>query len=85
MFIVALFNSQSVSENGLMNKEGMVCFLYTHTHTKSNLIQSSWKENPTICNNMDGAWGYWVKGNKSVNNMTYTWNLKNKSITYINR
>ena len=32
MFIVALFNSQSVSENGLMNKEGMVCFLYTHTH-----------------------------------------------------
>ena len=72
-----------------MHKED-VRYIYIHTYTQWNTIQP-WKVTTAIviiivaiCNNMDGAGGYYGKYDKSdrdrqiLYDITYMWNLKNK-------
>ena len=63
-----------------------IYIIYIHIHIYNGILHSCIKErNLTICNNMDGPWGYYAKWNKSDRerqipyDFTYMWNLKNKT------
>ena len=55
-----------------------------HTIEYYSAMKKEW--NLAVCDNMDGARGYYAKWNKSkrerqiVYNFTYIWNLKNKTM-----
>ena len=71
-----------VSNNRWMNKKG-VLYIYNRI-----LLSHKNEWNVAICNNMDGLGGYHAKWNKSdrerqiLYNITYMWNLKNKTSEY---
>ena len=62
-----------------MDEEDMV-----HIHN-GILFNHKNEGNPVICDEMDGAWGYYPKWNKSDRErqilyvLTYMWNLKNNT------
>ena len=70
--------------NRWMDKEDVI-HTHTHTHTHTRLeyystIKKEW--NLAICNNMDGPRGYshWnVRERQILYDITYMWNLKNKT------
>ena len=61
-----------------MDKEDVV-----HIHN-GVLFSNKKKTNPTICNNMDGARGYYIQGNKPggerqvSNDFTHLWSIRTK-------
>ena len=70
MFIAALFTIAKYGDNLMfinewMDKENVV---YTY-----NGVLFSWEKegNPTICDNVDGPWGYYAKGSKSEKETLY--------------
>ena len=85
MFITALFTvakiwKQPVSISRWMDKEDVVHIHYGILFSHMN------KTNPTICNNMDGAGGYYAQWNKPgrerqvPNYFPYLWNITMKHI-----
>ena len=70
LFIAALFTTAKYGDNLMfisewMDKEDVV---YTH----NGIFSSSEKEgNPTVCDNVDGPWGYYAKWSKSEKETLY--------------
>ena len=67
--------------NQTHRKRDQICGIYLQW----NITQPKKEQNFAICNKMDGPWGYYAKWNKLdkerqiLYDITYMWNLKNKT------